>query len=72
MSVHEYNRSVPPGAVATWRFVSLAERALTSLRAGRRARATRATLSALSDQQLADIGLYRGQIAEVAAALARA
>jgi uncharacterized protein YjiS (DUF1127 family) len=70
MSVFEGNRSVPLGASTTHRFVSLANRAVDSLAAWGNARATRRTLLALSDRQLRDIGLERGQIPGVAEALA--
>lgn len=70
MSVIESNRSVPLGAGAAFRAVSLAERALESFRAWRTARATAAELSALSDSQLEDVGLTRGDIPTVARALA--
>lgn len=70
MSVIESNRSVPLGGVAAFRFVSFFERALEAFQARRGARATAAELSALSDSQLEDIGLTRGDIAAVARALA--
>lgn len=72
MSVHEYSRSVPFGAITTWRLVSLAERALLAATKWRNARATAAVLSSLTNQQLADIGLHRGEIRTLAARLARA
>jgi uncharacterized protein YjiS (DUF1127 family) len=72
MSVlHTNHDSVPLGAISIFRAVSLAEGTLGALGAWRRSRATRRTLAALSDAQLADIGLTRGQIGELAAALAR-
>lgn len=70
MSVIESNRSVPLGAVAASRFVAFFERALDVLQARRSAQATAAELSALSDSQLEDIGLTRGDIGAVARALA--
>lgn len=71
MSVYAYSRPVPFGAITTWRLVSLAERALQAVVAWRRARATAAVLSGLTDLQLADIGLHRGDIRTVAAQLVR-
>jgi uncharacterized protein YjiS (DUF1127 family) len=71
MSVYETNRSVPLGAITTLRVVQLAERAIEAFRAWRTARATAESLAELSDSQLADIGLHRGEIAEVALKLAR-
>jgi uncharacterized protein YjiS (DUF1127 family) len=70
MSVYASARPVPPlGSVATFRVVTLIERA--GLAAWRTARATESVLARLPDQQLADIGLDRGQISETAARLAR-
>ena len=71
MSVYEFNRSVPLGAVTIFRVVSLFERAAGAFGAWRNARATQGMLMQLSDQQLADIGLHRGQIPELAQGLAR-
>jgi uncharacterized protein YjiS (DUF1127 family) len=70
MSVFEGNRSVPLGASSTHSLVSLAGRAGDALAAWHNARATRSTLLSLSDRQLRDIGLERGQIPGVAEALA--
>ena len=71
MSVFDTNRSVPLGAITTFRTVSLLERALDAARAWRRAHGTRSALLALSNDQLADIGLHRGEIPDIAEALAR-
>jgi uncharacterized protein YjiS (DUF1127 family) len=70
MSVYEVNRQVPLGSVTTFRVVSLAERAVEAVRTWRNVRATERSLRDLSDAQLADIGLHRGAIADVAEALA--
>ncbi|MBA3324709.1 MAG: DUF1127 domain-containing protein [Rhodobacteraceae bacterium] len=70
MSVTYANRSVPLGATSTFRVVSLFERAADAFAAWRNARATAVALADLSDKQLADIGLSRGEIAEVAETLA--
>jgi uncharacterized protein YjiS (DUF1127 family) len=48
----------------------MVERALDSLHAWRSVRATAAELSALSDSQLEDVGLTRGDIPAVARSLA--
>jgi uncharacterized protein YjiS (DUF1127 family) len=69
--VYENNRAVPLGAVATFRTVQIIERAIDAYRAWRVARATKAALHDLTDQQLADIGLHRGEIDAVAHDLAR-
>jgi uncharacterized protein YjiS (DUF1127 family) len=71
MSVLDTNRSVPLGAIATFRTVSFLDRALNAATAWQRARGTRAALRSLSDDQLADIGLHRGEIPDIANALAR-
>jgi uncharacterized protein YjiS (DUF1127 family) len=72
MLVHEFTRQIPPlGAVTTFRLVSSLEHGIASLVAWRRARATTRVLRKLSDHQLADIGLHRGDIVELAAGLAR-
>lgn len=66
MSVIDHNRSVPLGAVSAFGVVALFERAVDALVSWRRAHATAKTLRALSDQQLADIGLERADIDDVA------
>ncbi len=71
MSVYETNRQVPLGAVTTLRVVQMLERTIESFRAWRIARATETALAELSDSQLADIGIHRGEIADVALELAR-
>ncbi|HRO12237.1 DUF1127 domain-containing protein [Amaricoccus sp.] len=63
--------AAPLGSVTTLRVVQLAQRALDAVAAWHKARVTRRELLLLSDQQLADIGLVRGAIAEVADSLAR-
>ena len=72
MSVIQSDRAVPLGAVTTFRIVSLAERAWGAFAAWRNARATERVLAKLSDSELSDIGLHRGDIAAVAERLARA
>ncbi len=64
-------RQVPLGSITTFRVVSTFERAFDALSAWRNARANQKALRALSDRQLNDIGLHRGEIADVAEALAR-
>ncbi len=71
MSVTDTPNSAPMGAVAAFRVVTLVERAIDAFAAWRSARATAEVLSDLSDKQLADIGLNRGQIADVSEALAQ-
>lgn len=71
MSVINTNRAVPLGSVTAFSFVSLFERVVDGFVAWRRAGATQKALSQLSDKQLADIGLHRGDIGELAQNLAR-
>jgi uncharacterized protein YjiS (DUF1127 family) len=72
MFAPEITRAVPLGAVTTFRVVSFGQHALDAIAVWRNARATERALLRLSDQQLRDIGLDRGEIAVVAEDLARA
>lgn len=71
MSAFDSRRPVPLGAVTTHRLVVVFDRLIGEFRAWRMARATETALARLSDHELLDIGLSRGQIAEVAERLAR-
>jgi uncharacterized protein YjiS (DUF1127 family) len=71
MAVYSNDRPVPLGAVAIFRVVDGLERLGARVRAWRNARGTEAALRDLSDRQLADIGLHRGDIAALAERLAR-
>lgn len=71
MTTIETTRSVPLGSVTTFRIVSFVERAIHAFFAWRSARATAKALAELTDKQLRDIGLNRGDILDVADALAR-
>ena len=72
MSVYETTpRPLPLGTITTHRVVSAIESLLADVRAWRAARATASALRDLSDAQLADIGLHRGAIPNVAGTLAR-
>lgn len=71
MSVYQSNRPAPFSAIATLRIVTAVERIVDGLDAWRSRRATHTALSALTDKQLSDIGLHRGDIAVVAEDLAR-
>jgi uncharacterized protein YjiS (DUF1127 family) len=57
--------------VSIFRVVDGIERAFARFSAWRGARATETALRNLSDRQLADIGLHRGDISAFAEALAR-
>lgn len=69
MFAPEVTRAVPLGSVTTFRVVSVFQRALDAFTAWQNARVTSRALLRLSDQQLSDIGLVRGQIAEIAGEL---
>jgi len=66
MSVYETNRTIPLGAVTTFRVISSVERIVERFSKWRSARVTAVALSELSDAQLADIGVRRGEIEDVA------
>lgn len=71
MSVYETApRPLPLGTVTTHRAVTAVEHAFSRLATWRRARLTEAALRDLSDAQLSDIGVRRGEIADFADALA--
>lgn len=71
MSALESLRPVPLGAMTTHRVVVAVDRLIGGVRRWRRAAATEAALTKLTDRELHDIGLARGQIASVAERLAR-
>jgi uncharacterized protein YjiS (DUF1127 family) len=62
MAAYESSRPAPLGAISIFRSVQLFSEALTSLNAWNNARMTRSSLSKLSDRELDDIGLCRGDI----------
>ncbi len=62
--------TAPMGAITVFRVVTLFERASDAFTAWRRARKTARLLAGLSDRQLVDIGLIRGDIRDVADSLA--
>ena len=62
MSSFEINRTVPLGSITVFRTVARIERALGAVRSWQNARKTSSALNALTDQQLSDIGLARGDI----------
>lgn len=70
MSASEIRNAAPMGAITAFRVVTLFERSIDAFTAWRRSRKTASVLSDLSDKQLADIGLIRGDITDVANALA--
>ncbi|MFO1208916.1 MAG: DUF1127 domain-containing protein [Amaricoccus sp.] len=72
MSSHQIVRAAPLGSVSIFRVVAAVERLVAATAAWRNARATERELRKLSDAQLEDVGLFRGQIADIADELARA
>jgi uncharacterized protein YjiS (DUF1127 family) len=71
MSVYETTvHPLPHGSVATFRVVSFFETILDRFATWHSARVTARELHALSDAQLADVGLTRGKIKELAGELA--
>ena len=62
----ETNTTVPFGAISTYRIVNAFDTAIATVAAWNAARRTTRALNALSDYQLDDIGLTRGDIADVA------
>lgn len=66
MSVLEVVRPVPLGSVTTFHLVSFIERLAVNLANWRSSVATVRVLNDLSDEQLDDIGLIRGEIADMA------
>lgn len=62
MAAFETSRSVPFGAISIFRFVQYVTDATAAFAAWNDARVTRKTLAKLSDRELDDIGLCRGDI----------
>jgi uncharacterized protein YjiS (DUF1127 family) len=62
MAATETSRAAPLGAISTFRFVEAVEGIFASAAAWNDARVTRKALSRLSDRELDDIGLCRGDI----------
>jgi uncharacterized protein YjiS (DUF1127 family) len=70
MSVYETIRPLPNGSVTTFRIVSAFEGLYGRFSVWRRARQTETALRELSDAQLSDIGLHRGEITAISGMLA--
>ncbi|MCA3449344.1 MAG: DUF1127 domain-containing protein [Rhodobacter sp.] len=62
MSAFETTRPAPFGATATYHFIRFVSHLPETLKGWNDARVTRKALSALSDRELDDIGLCRGDI----------
>jgi uncharacterized protein YjiS (DUF1127 family) len=67
MAATETTRPAPFGAITTYRFVQTLDRAVSLFSAWNDARVTRKALSKLSDRELDDIGLCRGDIETIGA-----
>jgi uncharacterized protein YjiS (DUF1127 family) len=62
MAAFETTRSAPFGATSTYHFIQFISTALATVKDWNDARVTRKALSTLSDRELDDIGLCRGDI----------
>lgn len=67
MSAFETTRPAPFGATATYHFIQFVSNALVAVKNWNDARVTRKALSSLSDRELDDIGLCRGDIERIGA-----
>jgi uncharacterized protein YjiS (DUF1127 family) len=67
MAAYETTRSAPFGAIATFRVVQTVLSITDAVRTWNDARLTRAALDKLSDRELDDIGLCRGDIETIRA-----
>ena len=62
MAAYETSRAVPFGAITVYRMVQSVARTAEALQAWNSARITRKSLNRLSNRELDDIGLCRGDI----------
>ena len=62
MAAYESSRAAPFGAISIFRAVQAVAETISSLAAWNDARITRKALTKLSDRELDDIGLCRGDI----------
>jgi uncharacterized protein YjiS (DUF1127 family) len=67
MAAYETSRAAPFGAIATFRVVQTVLSVVDAVRTWNDARVTRAALDKLSDRELDDIGLCRGDIDRIGA-----
>jgi uncharacterized protein YjiS (DUF1127 family) len=67
MSAIETTRSAPFGATSAYQFIQFVSNMLASVKNWNDARVTRKALSSLSDRELDDIGLCRGDIERIVA-----
>jgi uncharacterized protein YjiS (DUF1127 family) len=66
MAAYQSTRTAPFGAIATYSFIRFISNIANSVMAWNDARITRNSLNKLSDRELDDIGLTRGDIADIA------
>ncbi|MEH7830166.1 DUF1127 domain-containing protein [Gemmobacter denitrificans] len=62
MAAYDTTRTAPFGAISTYRFIQFVSGIFGGLAAWNDARVTRNALAKLSDRELDDIGLCRGDI----------
>ena len=62
MAAYETTRTAPFGAITTYRFIQFVGKVFTAVSDWNDARVTRSALEKLSDRELDDIGLCRGDI----------
>lgn len=67
MAAYETTRTAPFGAITTYRFIQSIGNAFAAVAEWNDVRQTRAALDKLTDRELDDIGLCRGDIALVGA-----
>ncbi|WP_137111487.1 DUF1127 domain-containing protein [Rhodobacter sp. SY28-1] len=65
MAAVETTRPAPYGAITTYRAINALSNVVLSFQAWNDARVTRKALNKLSDRELDDIGLCRGDIASI-------
>jgi uncharacterized protein YjiS (DUF1127 family) len=66
MAAYETTRTAPFGAISTYRFIQFFSTLATAVAGWNDARITRKALDKLSDRELDDIGLCRGDIDQIA------
>ena len=67
MAAYETTRTAPFGAITTYRFIQFVSNIAAAVSDWNDARVTRAALEKLSDRELDDIGLCRGDIDTIGA-----
>ena len=70
MAVTSNTQIAPFGAVTLYRLVAASERAVETIGTWRRANAVERSLSRMTDRELSDIGMFRGDIPRIAREMA--